>query len=89
MNNTSTKSELKAHFNRCVKGKNIMTPKQIGFFETKSYIIELSKGENFKGDDIFGVSFLDKNTDKLDHDGISKMLNSKKEAIEYINSFLV
>lgn len=54
-----THSDKKRIFEECNKGKNFMTPHVIGFYGNSNMIAEVSRGEGFTHNTIYGVSFVE------------------------------
>jgi hypothetical protein len=62
-------------------GKNFMTPELVGYYKTRKGYAELSTGEGFLREPIFGV------TVKPDPDhALSKVCFTKSEALTYIKA---
>ena len=70
------------YFNDIVKGKNMMTPDVLGYYEIPSGgVAELTEGTYFNHKPIFGVTIV--RHGKHDHTA-SKMFWNKDEALTYI-----
>lgn len=70
-------------FKNIVKGENFMTPNVLGYYKIKNGSTELSQGEGFTGNTIYGVTVVRDN--EHNHD-LSQVFYSELEAREYINS---
>ena len=74
-----------AIFNEVVRGKNIITPDVIGFYQNGDFIMELSEGTGFSGDPVYGVTVVSETYKEHEKD-LSQMFHSRKEAINYMNT---
>jgi hypothetical protein len=72
-----------AIFRKAIKGKNLMTPDVIRYINTDKYIVELSQGTGFGGEDIFGVTVLNKRTNGAELE-LDQMFYSREFAEAYI-----
>lgn len=75
--------EAKALFDKHIKGKNIMTPDVVRYGVSGAYAYELSQGEGFKREPIFGVSVITRKYGESRHE-LSKMFYSLEEAEGWI-----
>lgn len=72
-------------FNQVVRGKNIITPRVRGYYQNGNYLMELSEGEGFNGEPVYGVTVVNIAYKEHEHD-LSKMFFSRKEAESYMNT---
>lgn len=70
-------------FTSVVKGKNFITPTINGYFISGNYIVELSRGTDFEGNRVYGVTVVDSKTMTHDREK-SQLCNSLAEANAYI-----
>ena len=70
-------------FTSVIKGKNFMTPDVNGYFISGNYICEVSHGRGFDNELIYGVTVVNGETMKAEHD-LSKMFNKRKDAYNYV-----
>lgn len=59
-------------FKSVITGQNVITPEVIRYIETRDHIIELSTGTGFNGDQLFGVTVINKHNKErvLDKDDV-------------------
>ena len=70
-------------FRTVVKGHNFMTPNFERYVRAGKYVCEITSGNGFDGDPIFGVTVV--NTDTQTHNTkLSKMVSSMQGAEDYI-----
>ena len=70
-------------FRQVVGGRNFMTPKLSGYFQSGDYQCEISRGSGIDGQTIYGVTVVNTDTMQHDHD-LSKLCHSLYEAKAYI-----
>lgn len=74
-------TRLKALFHSVVKGRNFITPEEIGYVEIPGGVIEVSKGSKFLEIEMWGVTVV-KNGKNSE---LSKCLHSWKDVKEYVS----
>lgn len=74
-------SPLGLQFAKVVKGKNFMTPYLLGFAKIPGGVVEVTEGDKFAGDEMFGITVV--RDGKQDHDA-SKCVHSHAEIDQYI-----
>lgn len=67
-------------------GPNFMTPEPIEYIDTDEYMIELSKGEGFDHEPIYGVTVATSEGTRLYGD--SQMFFSEEDAREHIDGLI-
>ena len=69
------------------KGENFMTPRVLGYYRLRKSLgyAELSRGEGFKHEPIFGVTIQWSGSEESNH-ALSKMFWSMGEALNYIGN---
>lgn len=65
-------------------GPNFMTPHVIKYVDTDKYLIELSEGEGFTRNKIYGVTVVGVNGERDPTGELSNMFHSRKEAEDWI-----
>lgn len=75
-------SKIGIQFREVVKGNNFMTPRLLGYINTKKGICEISTGNKFLDIEMFGVTVI---TNNVNNHELSKNLNSFKDVEEYID----
>lgn len=75
-------SKIGIQFREVVKGNNFMTPRLLGYINTKKGICEITTGNKFLDVEMFGVTVV---TNNVKNNDLSKNLNSLKEVEEYID----
>lgn len=76
-------NQLSTEFRTVVKGKNFMTPTISGYWAVADYVIELSRGTDFDGNKIYGVTVVNRVTKGTENE-LSKMVSSLAEAKAYM-----
>ena len=69
-------------FRKIVKYRNFITPHVLGYLKTDNSIIEISEGEGFKKNTIYGITVV--KNDKHNHD-LSKAEYSWFKVEEYVD----
>lgn len=72
-------SKIGKQFREVVKGNNFITPRLLGYINTKKGICEITTGNKFLDMEMFGITHIDKDSN------LSKILYSLKEVEEYID----
>lgn len=62
---------------------NFMTPEVLSYKESKDYWVEVSKGEGFDHQPIYGVTVIRKNNQESARD-LSQMFHTMTEALQHI-----
>lgn len=75
-------SEIGKQFREVVKGNNFMTPRLLGYINTKKGICEISTGNKFLDIEMFGVTVM---SNGVNNHQLSKCLHSYKEVEDYID----
>jgi hypothetical protein len=75
-------SKIGIQFREVVKGNNFMTPKLLGYINTKKGICEITTGNKFLDVEMFGITVV---TNSVKNNDLSKNLNSMKEVEDYID----
>ena len=75
-------SEIGKQFREVVKGNNFMTPKLLGYINTKKGICEITTGNKFLDLEMFGITVI---TNNVKNNELSKCLNSYKDVENYID----
>lgn len=70
-------------FSDVVKGKNVMTPDVIRYVHTPHLVIELSTGRGLDGDDLYGVTVVNKDTKQRELE-LDDVFHSREFAEAYI-----
>lgn len=70
-------------FKSVIKGKNLMTPDVLGYYISGNYIVELSQGTGFSGEQIYGVTVINGETMQREFD-LDKCFDNKTNAIKHI-----
>lgn len=78
-----TSVEAKQIFKAVVKNKNFMTPTLVGYKKIKYGAAEITSGEGFSGNTIYGITVVKHGVHNHD---LSKCVHSIDEVNEYINS---
>ena len=74
-------------FNETIKGGNFMTPNIEEHGENNGYIYELASGDSMNGGKIYGVTIVEDNGGKWEHNHeLSECFHDSKEARDYINN---
>ena len=69
-------------FESIIKGKNFMTPHVIDWREEGDYIAEISQGEDFNRQPMYGVTVVNRSTMERES-GLSKCCSSREEVEEH------
>lgn len=75
--------QLKNKFKKVVQGVNLFTPRILGYYEIENGVIELSTTK-LGAPNIFGVTVV---LNGGLNAGLSKLFNTEKDAVEYIDTF--
>jgi len=84
MNKTLSQYDIKIMFKIAYNGNpNIMTPDVIKYGSRGNFVYELSVGEGFDRDNVYGVTVLDRINGEKRHD-LSKCFGTEDKAYTYI-----
>lgn len=72
-------------FKQVVKGINFITPTVSGYWQSGDYQCELSRGTDFEGAKVYGVTVVNTDTMKPEHD-LSKLFPKRGQALAYIKA---
>ena len=80
--------EIKFLFKTKFKDNNIMTPDVIGYGNRGKYAYELSTGEGFGGETIYGITVIDIYTQEHNHDlsGMYPSMEKVSLALKLLNN---
>ena len=73
-------SKIGKQFREVVKGNNFMTPRLLGYINTKKGICEITTGNKFLDLEMFGITVV---TNNVNNHELSKSLNSMKEVVDF------
>lgn len=77
-------NKVREVFNDKFNGKkNFITPNVLSYSETHNYYIELSQGTGIDGQNIWGITVIEKDSKEHRHD-LSNLFHSKQEADRFI-----
>lgn len=77
--------QLSTEFRTVIKGSNFMTPHIVGFWSVGNYVCELSKGNDFSGGRIYGVTVVNRETQERELE-LDQSFNSLAQAKAYMRS---
>lgn len=79
-----TNSQIKQLFKEVFNGnKNIITPNVLKYGTRGLFAFEISYGDGFDGETIYGVTLINKETRKHNHE-LSRSFNTRGEVTDYL-----